>query len=94
MSSGSARKSHYGSLRSPCACSLSSQVLGQPGLAQPGPGTGDIVRAGLMPVNERMDDKIREATGIRKPVLNCGSESLAPTLVSYSHLRRDDKFAA
>ena len=52
------------------------------------PGTTDIVRAALMPVNERMNDKIREATGIRKPILNCGSESLAPTLVSYSHLRR------
>ena len=60
------------------------------------PGTTDIVRAGLMPVNERMNDKIREATGIRKPVLNCGSESesLVPTLVSYSHLRRDDNLAA
>ena len=58
------------------------------------PGTTDIVRAAWMPVSERMNDKIREATGIRKPVLNCGSESLAPTLVSYSHLRRDDKFAA
>ena len=58
------------------------------------PGTTDIVRAALMPVSERMNDKIREATGIRKPVLNCGSESLAPTLVSYSHLRRDDNLAA
>jgi acyl-homoserine lactone synthase len=58
------------------------------------PGTADVVRAAWMPVSKRMDDKIREATGIRKPVLNCGSESLAPTLVSYSHLRRDDKFAA
>jgi N-acyl-L-homoserine lactone synthetase len=58
------------------------------------PGTTDIVRAAWMPVSKRMDDRVREATGIRKPVLNCGSESLAPTLVSYSHLRRDDKFAA
>ncbi len=58
------------------------------------PGTTDIVRAAWMPVSQRMNDKVREATGIRKPVLNCGSESLAPTLVSYSHLRRDDKFAA
>ena len=58
------------------------------------PGTTDIVRAALMPVSERMDRKVREATGIRKPVLNCGSESLAPILVSYSHLRRDDKVAA
>jgi hypothetical protein len=47
-----------------------------------------------MPVSQRMNDKVREATGLRRPVLNCGSESLAPTLVSYSHLRRDDKFAA
>jgi len=58
------------------------------------PGTTDIVRAALMPVNERMNDKVREATGLRKPVLNCGSESLAPTLVSYSHLRREGNLAA
>jgi acyl-homoserine lactone synthase len=59
-------------------------------------GTADIVRAALMPVSKRMDEKIREATGIRKPVLNVGSESgsFVPPLVSYSHLRRDDKFAA
>jgi N-acyl-L-homoserine lactone synthetase len=60
------------------------------------PGTTDIVRAALMPVNERMNDKVREATGIRNSILNCGSESesLAPTLVSYSHLRREDNLAA
>jgi N-acyl-L-homoserine lactone synthetase len=58
------------------------------------PGTTDIVRAAWMPVSKRMNDKVRDATGIWNPVLNCGSESLAPTLVSYSHLRRDDKFAA
>jgi N-acyl-L-homoserine lactone synthetase len=60
------------------------------------PGTTDIVRAALMPVNKRMNDKIREATGIRKPVLNVGSESgsFVPTLVSYSHLRRQDNLAA
>jgi N-acyl-L-homoserine lactone synthetase len=96
------------SLRSPCACSLPSQVLGKEvkfplcsqcehnraGLAQPGPGTSDVVRAAWMPVNERMNDKIREATGIQKPVLNYGSESFAPSLVSYSHLRRDNNLAA
>ena len=58
------------------------------------PGTTDIVRAAWMPVSKRMSHKIRGATGLRKPVLNCGSESVAPTLVSYSHLRRDDQFAA
>jgi acyl-homoserine lactone synthase len=58
------------------------------------PGTADIVRAALMPVNGRMNDKIREATGIRNPILNCGSESLAPTFVSYSHLRQDHDLAA
>jgi N-acyl-L-homoserine lactone synthetase len=58
------------------------------------PGTTDIVRAAWMPVSKRINDKIREVTGIRKPVLNCGSESLAPTLVSYSHLRRQDNLAA
>jgi N-acyl-L-homoserine lactone synthetase len=54
------------------------------------PGTTDIVRAALMPVNKRMNDKIREATGIQEPVINVGSESgsFVPTLVSYSHLRQ------
>jgi len=60
------------------------------------PGTTDIVRAGLMPVNGPMNDKVRTATGVRNPVLNVGSESGAfvPTLVSYSHLRREDNLAA
>jgi acyl-homoserine lactone synthase len=60
------------------------------------PGTTDIVRAALMPVSQRMNDKIRDATGIRRPILNYGSEaeSLIPALVSYSHLRRDDNLAA
>jgi hypothetical protein len=57
------------------------------------PGTTDIVRAGLMPVNKRMNDRVREATGIRESILNCGSESLVPTLVSYSHLRREENLA-
>jgi N-acyl-L-homoserine lactone synthetase len=54
------------------------------------PGTTDIVRAGLMPVNKRMNDKVREATGIQERVLSVGSESgsFVPTLVSYSHLRQ------
>ena len=49
-----------------------------------------------MPVSERMNDKNRDATGIRAPIMNYGSdaESLIPTLVSYSHLRRDDNLAA
>ena len=58
------------------------------------PGTADIVRAALMPVNTRMNDRVRAATGIGKPILNCGSECLAPTFVSYSHLRRDNDLAA
>jgi acyl-homoserine lactone synthase len=60
------------------------------------PGTTDIVRAGLMPVNKRMNDKVRATTGIQTPVLNDGSESgsLVPTLVSYSHLRIHDNLAA
>jgi len=60
------------------------------------PGTADIVRAALMPVNKRMNDKVREATGIRKAILNFGSESesFAPSIISYSHLRREDNFAA
>jgi N-acyl-L-homoserine lactone synthetase len=60
------------------------------------PGTTDVVRAAWMPVNARMNDKIREATGVRKPILNYGAEpeSFVPTLVSYSHLRREDNLAA
>jgi len=60
------------------------------------PGTTDIVRAGLMPVNKRMNNKIRQATGIQQLVLNVGSESgsFVPTLVSYSHLRREGNLAA
>jgi N-acyl-L-homoserine lactone synthetase len=60
------------------------------------PGTTDIVRAALMAVNERMNHKIRAATGIQEPVLNIGSESgsFVPTLVSYSHLRREGNLAA
>jgi len=60
------------------------------------PGTTDIVRAGLMPVSRQMNDKIREATGIADSVLNFGSESepFIPTMVSYSHLRREDNLAA
>jgi hypothetical protein len=60
------------------------------------PGTTDIVRARLMPVSERMNDKIRDATGIGTSILNCGSEAepFTPTLASYSHLRREDNLAA
>jgi hypothetical protein len=49
-----------------------------------------------MPVTKRMNNKIREATGIQEPVLNVGSESgsFGPTLVSYSHLRREGNLAA
>jgi acyl-homoserine lactone synthase len=59
------------------------------------PGTADTVRAAWMPVNKRVNDKIRKATGLRKPVLSYGSdpESFVPTMVSYSH-RREDKIAA
>jgi N-acyl-L-homoserine lactone synthetase len=58
------------------------------------PGTTDVVRAAWMPVNTRMNDKIRDITGLGKPVLNYGSESFAPTVVSYSHLRRENNLAA
>jgi N-acyl-L-homoserine lactone synthetase len=58
------------------------------------PGTADVVRAAWMPVNARMEDKIRTATGLKKPVLDYGSESFAPSVVSYSHLRRDNNLAA
>jgi len=60
------------------------------------PGTTDVVRAAWMPVNARMNDKVREATGLEESILNCGSESesVVPTLVSYSHLRGEHSLAA
>jgi acyl-homoserine lactone synthase len=60
------------------------------------PGTTDIVRAALMPVNRRMNDKIREVTGVGGSILNFGSQSepFAPSVVSYSHLRHEDDLAA
>jgi len=60
------------------------------------PGTTDVVRAAWMPVNTLMNDKIRDVTGVRKPILNYGAEpeSFVSALVSYSHLRREDNLAA
>ncbi len=58
------------------------------------PGTNDVVRAAWMPVNSRMNDKIRETTGLREPVSNYDSDSFAPSVVSYSHLRLDNSLAA
>jgi N-acyl-L-homoserine lactone synthetase len=60
------------------------------------PGTSDVVRAAWMPVNPRINDRIRETTGLRKPILNYGSDSefVEPSIVSYSHLRREDDLAA
>src|ERR1700683_2694004 len=51
------------------------------------PGTADTVRAAWMPFSKRMNDKIREATGIRQPILNYGSdpESFVPAVVLSSH---------
>jgi N-acyl-L-homoserine lactone synthetase len=78
-------------LAQPGGVSLRSQDL-----AQPGPGTAEVVRAAWMPVNSRMNAKIRDVTGIRHPILNFGSDpqSLGPSVVSYSHLRQEDNLAA
>lgn len=40
----------------------------------------DLVRAGLMPVTEEMNQKIRAITGIHEPVLNFGTHEFSTTL--------------
>ena len=60
------------------------------------PGATDIVRAALMPVNERINDMLRETTGITDDILSFGSQA-QPCMtipVSYSHLRQQDRLAA
>jgi acyl-homoserine lactone synthase len=59
------------------------------------PGTTDIVRAGLMPVNEGMNAKIRNTTGIYGEVLNFGSgpPQAVPEIACYSHVN-EERFAA
>lgn len=60
------------------------------------PGTGEIVRAGLMPVSHEMDRKVRLATGIAGRVLSYGSgdPGYVPEMASYSHFRPDIRRAA
>ena len=51
------------------------------------PNTGDVVRAGLIPVSEEMDQKVRKTTGIHKSILNFGQgdTQTIPSIASYSH---------
>lgn len=60
------------------------------------PGTTDIVRAGLMPVSQAMNARIRERTQIFNPILNFGRQALPPTpqVAMYSHVRFEQKKAA
>jgi len=60
------------------------------------PDTNEIVRAALMPVDERIHSKMRDVTGIHGSVLNFGSDELKkiPEPVIYSHMRENPKVAA
>jgi len=59
------------------------------------PGTADVVRAGLIPVSESMNGKIREKTGIYEDVLNFGSgpPRAIPEIACFSRIN-EERFAA
>ena len=60
------------------------------------PKTGDVVRAGLIPVNEEMNQKVRRTTGIYADILNFGQgdTQAIPSIASYSHFREERMRAA
>ncbi len=62
----------------------------------PLPKTGEIVRAALMPVSEKMNRKIRQTTGLHGSILNFGEgqERRKPGLAVYSHMKEQLKRAA
>ena len=53
----------------------------------PLPQSNDIVRAGLMPVNEEMEEKVRMTTGLHTDVLNFGEQTTdyVPGMSYHSH---------
>ncbi len=55
------------------------------------PGTTDVVRAGLIPVNEALNKKIRDTTGILDDVLSFGSgpSGAVPEIACYSHINEE-----
>ena len=56
------------------------------------PVTNEVVRAALMPVNDRTNQKLRDTTGLHEPVLNFGTGSAAyvPGDTLYSHTVKPD----
>jgi len=56
------------------------------------PVTNEVVRAALMPVNDRTNQKLRDTTGLHEPVLNFGTGSAAyvPGDTLYSHIVKQD----
>jgi len=60
------------------------------------PKTNEIVRAALMPVNEDVNRKIRNATGLQDSVLNFGEgqHRADPGIAIYSHMKRQLRKAA
>lgn len=57
------------------------------------PFTNEVVRAALMPVNERTNQKLRDTTGLHDPVLNFGTGSAhdVPGDTLYSHIAQPDR---
>ena len=57
------------------------------------PFTNEVVRAALMPVNERTNQKLRDTTGLHDPVLNFGTGSAhdVPGDTLYSHIAQPDQ---
>ena len=69
------------------------QWLGPP---RPLPGTNEVVRAGLLPVSEKVDRRIREQTGLHENLLNFGAAG-APRIseaATYSDLHVEKSYAA
>ncbi len=60
------------------------------------PGTTDVVRAGMMPVNKKIHLQMCAVTGIKDSVLHFGTAGTAQDLgtVEYSHKRQDLRIAA
>lgn len=61
------------------------------GPERPLPGTTDIVRAGLIPISEAANRKVRDTTGIYEDVLNFGSgpARMVPEIACYSRINEE-----
>ena len=57
------------------------------------PVTNEVVRAALMPVNDRTNQKLRDTTGLHDPILSFGTGSAedVPGDTLYSHIAVPDE---